>query len=209
MKKKRHCSKKVVNMLSKMSQHTFSVIMYLIEAIYRLLATNSSATKREIYYKNADFFVTQNAVSTALNDICLMLGAYPWELNIHSSTKGIMVGAIVLIAPDNQEIDFSLHMSGTVLPSNVTDIKGIRTTAKFLLIVEKDTVFKRLVQDGIFEKLGSDMILITARGFPDVSTRWLVKKIWDDFRMPSFALVDADPYGIEILCCYKYGSMVW
>lgn len=35
-----------------------------------------------------------------------------------------------------------------------------------------------------------------------------MKKIWDDCKCPIYALVDADPYGIEIMLTYRYGSLV-
>ena len=33
------------------------------------------------------------------------------------------------------------------------------------------------------------------RGYPDVNTRLMLKKLWSRFRMPILALVDADPHG--------------
>ena len=34
----------------------------------------------------------------------------------------------------------------------------------------------------------------------------LLRKLWDVLSIPILALVDADPYGIEIMCIYKFGS---
>jgi len=34
----------------------------------------------------------------------------------------------------------------------------------------------------------------------------LVRRLWTTLSIPVFALVDADPHGIEIMCVYKYGS---
>ncbi|XP_027000553.1 meiotic recombination protein SPO11 isoform X3 [Tachysurus fulvidraco] len=47
----------------------------------------------------------------------------------------------------------------------------------------------------------------TGKGVPDVNSRLMVKKLWDTLHIPVFALVDADPHGIEIMCIYKYGSI--
>ena len=38
-------------------------------------------------------------------------------------------------------------------------------------------------------------VCVKGKGFPDVGTRLLLWKIWDQFRLPIFALVDADPHG--------------
>nr|XP_042899514.1 meiotic recombination protein SPO11-like [Parasteatoda tepidariorum] len=35
----------------------------------------------------------------------------------------------------------------------------------------------------------------------------MLRKLWDVLQIPILGLVDADPYGIEILCVYKFGSM--
>ncbi|GFS28388.1 meiotic recombination protein SPO11 [Trichonephila inaurata madagascariensis] len=45
------------------------------------------------------------------------------------------------------------------------------------------------------------------KGFPDVNTREMLRKLWDVLRIPILGLMDADPYGVEILSIYKYGSI--
>jgi hypothetical protein len=42
--------------------------------------------------------------------------------------------------------------------------------ARFILVVEKDAIFQRLVEDRLFEAL--PCILITGRGMPDIASRW-------------------------------------
>lgn len=42
-------------------------------------------------------------------------------------------------------------------------------TRRHIVIIEKDAVFQRLVEEGFAEATGS--ILLTAKGMPDVSTR--------------------------------------
>ena len=46
----------------------------------------------------------------------------------------------------------------------------------------------------------------SGKGFPDVNTRMLVQTLWRKLHIPIFALVDADPHGIEIMLVYKFGS---
>ncbi|XP_034551737.1 meiotic recombination protein SPO11 isoform X9 [Notolabrus celidotus] len=49
--------------------------------------------------------------------------------------------------------------------------------------------------------------LHVGKGMPDVNSRLMVRKLWDTLHIPIFALVDADPHGMEIMCVYKYGSV--
>ena len=46
------------------------------------------------------------------------------------------------------------------------------------------------------------------KGYPDVATRHLVKSLADglDASIPIVALVDCDPFGLDILSVYRYGS---
>ena len=62
-----------------------------------------------------------------------------------------------------------------------------------------------MIDDGFCDRFSC--ILITAKGQPDVATRLFVKKL-SDFDIPILALVDADPYGLEIMSVYTTGSMV-
>jgi len=46
------------------------------------------------------------------------------------------------------------------------------------------------------------------KGYPDVATRQLVATLSTRLprRVPIFCLVDGDPYGLDIMSVYKYGS---
>jgi meiotic recombination protein SPO11 len=41
---------------------------------------------------------------------------------------------------------------------------------------------------------------------PDIQTRKLAHEIYSKFKLPSYCLVDANPFGIQIMIIYKYGS---
>ncbi|XP_035561718.1 meiotic recombination protein SPO11 isoform X16 [Canis lupus familiaris] len=132
---------------------------------------------KDIYYTDSQLFGNQTVVDNIINDISCML----------------------------KVPRMSLHIAVAV-PSNIQGIRNLITDAKFLLIVEKDATFQRLLDDNFCNRM-SPCIMITGKGVPDLNTRLLVKKLWDTFHIPVFALVDADPHGIEIMCIYKYGSM--
>ena len=47
-------------------------------------------------------------------------------------------------------VDCSLTVGGDTIPQDVSDLRSLRTRASFLLIVEKDAVFQRLLEEGVF-----------------------------------------------------------
>ncbi|XP_069660667.1 meiotic recombination protein SPO11 [Haliaeetus albicilla] len=172
-----HCTTKQIRSDCPRSASKFALMLKILSMIYKMVQSNTYATKRDIYYSDTLLFGSQSVVDNIINDISCML-KIPRR---------------------------SLHIAVTV-PSNVQGIKNLISHAKFMLIVEKDATFQRLLDDDFCNKL-SPCIMITGRGVPDLNTRLLVRKLWDSFQIPIFTLMDADPHGVEIMCIYKYGSV--
>ncbi|XP_068272472.1 meiotic recombination protein SPO11 [Nyctibius grandis] len=172
-----HCTTKQIRSDCPRSAPKFALMLKILSMIYKMVQSNTYATKRDIYYSDTLLFGSQSVVDNIINDISCML-KIPRR---------------------------SLHIAVTV-PSNVQGIKNLISQAKFMLIVEKDATFQRLLDDDFCHKL-SPCIMITGRGVPDLNTRLLVRKLWDSFQIPVFTLMDADPHGVEIMCIYKYGSV--
>ena len=83
------------------------------------------------------------------------------------------------------------------------DITNFWIEADCILIVEKETAFQHLTTSGCLRRT----VLVTGKGYPDVATRLFVRALLKS--QPSlrvFALVDADPHGIDIAAVYKFGS---
>nr|XP_025041560.1 meiotic recombination protein SPO11 isoform X3 [Pelodiscus sinensis] len=171
-----HTTRKIKSDCPK-SATKFALILKMLSVIYKMVQDNTYATKRDIYYSDTLLFGSQSVVDNIVNDISCML-KIPRR---------------------------SLHIA-VIVPSNVQGIRNVITDAKFILIVEKDATFQRLLDDDFCNKL-SPCIMITGKGVPDLNTRLLVRKLWDTCHIPIFTLMDADPHGIEIMCIYKYGSV--
>ncbi|CAO1408922.1 unnamed protein product [Diamesa hyperborea] len=195
---------KSISLTNKNSERYFTVVLHILCEIYKLLSQNSTCTKRELYYRDVELLQNMGTVERALNDISLLFNVQPWELGVFSSSKGLVAGNLRIINANNV-LDFT-NAPGSV-PHDTSEIIRFETNAKFVLVVEKDTVFQRLVDDKVFQKIDASIILITAKGYPDVNTRLLLKKMSLMLKIPIYILVDADPHGIEIMCTYKYGSL--
>ncbi|XP_062460048.1 meiotic recombination protein SPO11 isoform X3 [Pezoporus occidentalis] len=160
----------------------------------------------DIYYSDILLFGSQSVVDNIINDISCMLRIPRRSLHVLSTTKGFVAGNLSYTEEDGTKVNCSCSATAVTVPSNVQGIKNLISHAKFMLIVEKDATFQRLLDDDFCNKL-SPCIMITGRGIPDLNTRLLVRKLWDSFQIPIFTLMDADPHGVEIMCIYKYGSV--
>ncbi|XP_072800564.1 meiotic recombination protein SPO11 isoform X4 [Vicugna pacos] len=211
-----HCTTRKIKSDSPKSVKNFALILKILSTIYKLVQSNTYATKRDIYYTDSQLFGNQTVVDNIINDISCMLKVPRRSLHILSTSKGLIAGNLRYIEEDGTKVNCTC---ATAVPvsSNIQGIRNLITDAKFLLIVEKDATFQRLLDDNFCNKM-SPCIMVTptsvfyhlklkGKGVPDLNTRLLVKKLWDTFHIPVFSLVDADPHGIEIMCIYKYGSM--
>ncbi|XP_027709095.1 meiotic recombination protein SPO11 isoform X1 [Vombatus ursinus] len=201
-----HCTTKKIKSDSAQSAQRFALILKILSMIYKLVQSNTYATKRDIYYTDIQLFGNQSVVDNIINDISCMLKVPRRNLHILSTSKGLIAGNLSFIEEDGTKVNCTCGSTAVAVPSNIQGIRNLATDAKFLLIVEKDATFQRLLDDNFCNKL-SPCIIITGKGVPDLNTRLLVKKLWDTFHLPIFTLVDADPHGIEIMCIYKYGSL--
>uniref|UniRef100_A0A4W3JXR5 DNA topoisomerase (ATP-hydrolyzing) n=1 Tax=Callorhinchus milii TaxID=7868 RepID=A0A4W3JXR5_CALMI len=177
------------------SMQRFALILKILSMIYKLVQSNTYATKRDLFYSDTQVFGSQSVLDAIINDISCLLKVPRRYLHILSTARGYIAGDLYYTEEDGTRVNCSCN--STV---------NLNSTAKFVLIVEKDATFQRLLDDAFCTKL-SPCIIITGKGVPDLNTRLMVRKLWDTLHIPVFALVDADPYGIEIMCIYKYGSM--
>nr|XP_019951572.1 PREDICTED: meiotic recombination protein SPO11 isoform X1 [Paralichthys olivaceus] len=191
----------------------FGQILKILSVIYKLVQSNSYATKRftncfdrDIYYNNTQLFVSQTTVDSIVDDISCMLKVPRRSLHVLATSKGLISGDLRYMEEDGTRIDCHSSSASVAVSSNIAGIRNIVSSAKFVLIVEKDATFQRLLDDDFCTKL-CPCIIITGKGVPDVNSRLMVRKLWDTLHIPTFALVDADPHGIEIMCIYKYGSV--
>ncbi|XP_072918460.1 meiotic recombination protein SPO11 [Hemitrygon akajei] len=188
------------------SVRRFALILRTLSMIYKLVQSNTYATKRDLYYNDTQLFGSQVILDGIINDVCCMLKVPRRSLHVLSTSKGCIAGDLCYTEEDGSRVNCACSSKAVLVPSNVDGIRNLNSPAQFVLIVEKDATFQRLLDDDFCTK-SFPCIIITGKGVPDLSTRLMVRKLWDTLQIPIFALVDADPHGIEIMCIYKYGSM--
>lgn len=121
-------------------------------------------------------------------------------LDLLPTSKGLAAGELILTLIDNRVIDFTVP-GGALIPHIASNVISIRTTASMVLVVEKDAVFQKLLEDDCIPLL--NCILVTGKGYPDVATRMLVKLLSEKMELPTYVVVDADPFGVDIMCVYR------
>ncbi|XP_018049212.1 PREDICTED: meiotic recombination protein W68 [Atta colombica] len=200
--------KTTVDFAVKSSRKKFVLMMVIMAEVHHLLLTNTTKTRRAFYYdlkkETTKYLVPiQQYVDRALNDIANLLECAPWDLRLLATAKGLMAGNMTITLVDNQVIDCTIP-GGAQIPQIISNIISIRVKAEFVLVIEKDAVFQKLLEENCSRFL--KCILVTGKGYPDVATRMFVKILSEKMELPIYIVVDADPFGIDIMLIYRFGS---
>jgi len=183
----------------------FTAQLRVLQIIHELLELNVHGSKREVFYSDVSLFEDQNRGSDPLIEDCaVMLGTYRKNIHVTANDRGLVVGRVSYL--DNGDlIDCAKQGSSgknvNPMQDHVTDLES---DAEFILVVEKQAAFLRLAEDKFYEKY--PCIILTGSGQPNVATRIFLKKMHVDLQLPVFAVMDSDPFGLDILRVYGLGS---
>jgi len=184
-----------------------------------LVETNDFATKRDAYYQSKNWeearFSEQPESDAVMDDIEAMFsidGVSREQLRFipDEASNGSVAGQLTVLDPDREtgevvRIDCTGFGSGAYsIPSSVEQL-SFETDADFVLCIETGGVFQRLQNHKFWQT--SNCILVSMGGVPSRACRRFVRKLSDECRIPVYAFVDCDPYGISnIYRTLKVGS---
>jgi DNA topoisomerase-6 subunit A len=171
-----------------------------IRGLYYLLKHTIEGTKEET-------FADQGECDPVIEDSEVLLNSLREELHLYAQKKGDMVGEIIL-EDRGDEIDCSRMGSGGYgIPSIVEPhvIKFKKCKAKFVLHVEKDTVWQRFNEDKFWRT--HNCILTHGGGQPPRGVRRLLHRLHSELKLPIYCLLDNDPWGYYIYSVIKQGSI--
>lgn len=176
--------------------------LHCLHQIYDLLENDKKSTKRELFYEHKLIYEVQRNLDSSIRSICELLNQNRANLNVLSCGRGIIRGAITFLVKDVGVIDARVQ---DVLVTDALIFSDLVTEADFILVVEKDTTFQKLIDES-FQKMFPRGILVTSKGYPDIATRNVLKMLHEKRKFRIYGLFDADPHGIEIYLTYKYGA---
>jgi len=193
----------------------FMQTMLHTSTIKDLIAAEKTSSLRGVFYKakhtvagtKENTFDTQDESDPILEDLEVSLGALREELHVFAENRGSMVGNITLV-DKGDEIDCRrMGSGGYALPSIVEPdvIQFKKCEAKFVLHVEKGTVWNRFNEDRFWEE--NNCILTHGAGQPPRGCRRLLQRLNQELKLPIICVLDCDPWGHYIYSVIKQGSI--
>jgi DNA topoisomerase-6 subunit A len=121
-----------------------------------------------------------------------------------AQSKGYLYGDIVLREPKMSVNCLKTGGDGYSVPGNVEYIEIEKTNIKALLAIEKEGIYRNLMELGVPEKLGIGMAMLG--GQPSRGMRRMLRK-FSDHGIPIAILTDLNPYSLRIAANIIYGSI--
>jgi DNA topoisomerase-6 subunit A len=180
-----------------------------------LIERGKTASIRQIYYlakhtikgTNEKTFDDQNESDPIIEDLEVTIDSLREELHVFASNRGNLAGPITLVDAGNTLDCTAMGSAGYAVPSIVEPdvIQFKKCSAKFILHVEKDTVWRRFYEDRFWEE--HQCIVSHGGGQPARGMRRLLRRMHQELNLPVFVLLDCDPWGYYIYSVIKHGSI--
>ena len=193
----------------------FMQTLLLAKGCKDLVEARKTLSLRGMYYKSLHTiegtkektFDDQSESDTILEDIEVTLATLREDLHVFAKKRGTMVGNITVFDNGDEINCRRMGTGGYAIPSicepNV--IKFGKCEAKFVLHVEKDTVWSRFNEDRFWET--HNCILTEGSGQPPRGVRRLLHRLHNELGLPIYCLLDCDPWGHYIYSVIKQGSI--
>jgi DNA topoisomerase-6 subunit A len=185
------------------------------EACRELIESGKTTSIRDLYYMTKhtlgetkqNTFEEQEESDPIIEDLEVSIDSLREELHLFATGRGSMVGPLT-IRDSGDTIDLRrMGSGGWSVPSIVEEhvVQLGKCEAKYVLLVEKDAVWKRFNEDKYW--LREKCIIVTGQGQPPRGVRRLVQRLHSELKLPVYVLVDNDPWGFYIYSVLKQGSI--
>jgi len=212
------------SLLKHNQDRSYTSILLVLSFCHNLLLSRRTTTTREVYYYYVTHFRSQKECDMAITETATLLQVSRHDLGLKASPRGWFCGDVQLIRRrsgeerDNSEnhhpkiildgrVPQSIHgspiSSEWLAPAHMRNFTVQTTNAVCILVIEKEGVYNRLLEDAFFER--HPCILVTGKGFPDLATRAMVHTLHCELELPVWGLADCNPYGILVLHTYVHG----
>jgi DNA topoisomerase-6 subunit A len=191
--------------------------MLVASGCKQLVEEGKTTSIRGMYYKlkhtiegvKEATFNDQDECDPIIEDLEVLLNALREELHLYAAQKGAMVGNITVV-DRGDAIDCSRMGSGgygipSIVEPNIIALDPKKCKAKFVLHVEKDTVWQRFNEDRFWRD--HNCILTHGGGQPTRGVRRMLHRLHNELGLPIYCVLDNDPWGYYIYSVIKQGSI--
>eukprot|EP00033_Pygsuia_biforma_P004673 GCRY01005123.1.p1 GENE.GCRY01005123.1~~GCRY01005123.1.p1 ORF type:complete len:267 (+),score=31.80 GCRY01005123.1:223-1023(+) len=154
------------------SPQSYEKVWLVLNRVYEILKSGVTVTQRELYYMLVGHFSSQTHLNETVREVTSLLRVPRPALGITTSIRGRISGLLCLDHTDCRNAGVSGHpiVGNTALITQMKlSLPTVGPPARYCLIVEKEAIFQRLVEQRVWESVPG--VVLTACGMPDLATR--------------------------------------
>lgn len=206
--------------------YSSACLVSVMNILHRNIREGFHSTLRDIYYNNPSLYAKQRVSDKYIAQVTHLVRTPRELLNVVSTARGRVRGPFIIqgfefgVSSQRRErrevrldcMSVFESMGHSISPYLFKGTNGLKFSyylkIKFVLVVEKDTIFQRLLEFGFHSRFDDCCILITARGFSDLPTRTLLYKLSQDLPEETrfWIVCDYDCFGLSIAANYVLGG---
>ncbi len=181
----------------------------------RLINEDKTVSIRGLYYltkhtiagTKEKTFNDQVESDPIIEDLEVALEALREELHVYAKSAGSIAGKVTIVSKGDVIDLRRMGAGGYTIPSIVEPavFQFKNCEAKYVLHVEKDTVWQRFNEDKFWQK--HNCVLTHGGGQPPRGVRRLLHRMHEELGLPIYCLLDNDPWGYYIYSVIKQGSI--
>jgi DNA topoisomerase-6 subunit A len=192
----------------------FLQTMYVASFAARdLLEPGRTSTLRDLYYSSesamAKMFLDQSESDNVITDVEAIIGMAREDFNIFPDARSTIFGDLVVSFIDKKtkqkrEINLTFNPDGQTIGPTLVRSDFVKTGADKVICIESGGMFQRLIEEDADEQFNA--ILIHLAGQAPRGTRRLIRRLNTELKLPVYAFVDGDPWGVHIYNVIASGS---
>jgi DNA topoisomerase-6 subunit A len=189
----------------------FTQLLWLAYFAKKLVDEKRTSTLRDVFYSAQAFnveFQDQAESDELITDLEVLMQMAREGMNIYPEERSAIFGNMTIeyTVPgyEGKRADLSANPDGVMIGPALTTAEFADTDAEMVLAIEKGGLFTRFIEERVHQK--HKALLINTAGQPPRSTRYLLRRLNQELKLPVGILCDADPWGAHIAMVCRSGS---
>lgn len=187
-------------------------LLWVASFAKRLVSEGKSSTLRDLYYHSLNYglkFREQLESDDTVTDLETLLTEPREAFNIFPKERSAIFGDLEIeyttpVTHKGRRVNLNSNPDGVMIGLSVAQADFLKCGAKQVFVIEKNAVFRRFIEERVYEKFNS--ILIDTAGQAPRLARLLIRRLSRELGLPVYLLTDADPWGMHIAMVIIRGS---
>lgn len=189
----------------------FTQLIWLAYFTDKLVSEGKTSTLRDVFYSAQAFeveFSDQSESDDIITDLEVILSRAREDFNVYPEERSAIFGDLdieyTVKGYEGRGLNLTSHPDGFLIGPSLSTAEFIDTSAEIIIAVEKGGLFTRFVEEKVHDRFKA--IIIDTAGQPPRSTRYMLKRLSTELKLPLYVMTDGDIYGEHIAMVIISGS---